>query len=50
MKFKLFCDSCKSECDIIHEMDSYQYSIDVCPFCGHDVDEDNMEELEEYGD
>jgi hypothetical protein len=28
-------------------MDSHQYELDYCPFCGADMDEDTREEIEE---
>jgi hypothetical protein len=31
-------------------MDSYQYNVSYCPLCGSEVDEDNVEEIEEYDD
>jgi hypothetical protein len=31
-------------------MDSHHYGIDYCPFCGTEMDEDLIEEVEEYDD
>jgi rRNA maturation endonuclease Nob1 len=45
--FKIHCNSCKSELDIHHEMDSHQYDIEFCPFCGEDIDEDEVEFVDE---
>ena len=45
--FRIYCPSCKSECDIFHSMESHQYEIDHCPFCGHEIDEDTREEIED---
>jgi len=28
-------------------MESHQYEIDHCPFCGHEIDEDSREEIED---
>jgi len=50
MKFRLHCTECKSEAYLIHEMDSHHFDIDHCPFCGADMDEDTIEEVEEYDD
>ena len=50
MKIRLHCNDCKSECIVEHEMDSHQYGIDYCPFCGAEMDEDLIEEVEEYDD
>ncbi len=44
--FKIYCSNCKSECDIEHVMDSHHYEITHCPFCGADIDQDQVEELE----
>ena len=45
--FRLFCQNCKSECEVYHNMDSHQYELDYCPFCGAEIDEDNREEIHE---
>jgi uncharacterized Zn finger protein len=50
MRVKIYCDSCKSQSDVVHEMDSYQYNVEYCPLCGAEVDEDNIEELEDFDD
>ena len=49
--FKIHCQECKSECEVEHEMDSHHYLILHCPFCGAELDNDQIEELEyEDGD
>ena len=49
--FKCYCQECKSECEVEHEMDVHHYPVCHCPFCGCEVDEDQIEELEyEDGD
>ena len=49
--FKCYCQACKSECEVEHEMDAHHYPVCHCPFCGAEVDEDQIEELEyEDGD
>ena len=45
--FRLFCQNCKSECEVYHNMDSQQYELDYCPFCGAGIDEDTREEIHE---
>ena len=45
--FKIQCNHCKSECDIHHEMDGDPYNIQYCPFCGEDIDEDEVEFIDE---
>jgi hypothetical protein len=44
--YKIYCSNCKSECDVEHEMDSHHYEICNCPFCGCEIDQDQVEELE----
>ena len=49
--FKIYCQECKSECEIGHEMDSHHYPIQHCPFCGADLNYDwDDDEEEEYDD
>lgn len=49
--FKCYCQECKSECEIEHEMDAHHYPVCHCPFCGCEIDSDQIEELEyEDGD
>mgnify|MGYP001140066847 CR=1 FL=1 len=43
MRVKIYCDSCKSQSDVVHEMDSYQYNVSYCPLCGSEVDEDEID-------
>lgn len=43
--YRLYCQSCKSECEVYHHMDSHQYELDYCPFCGAEIDEDTREEI-----
>ena len=48
--YKVYCPNCKSECEIGHEM-TESYQLLHCPFCGSDIDNDVIEELEyEDGD
>ena len=49
--YRIYCQECKSECEIEHEMDDHHYPIQHCPFCGAELDGDTIEELEyEDGD
>jgi len=50
LKIRLHCTDCKSECEVKHDMDSHQYGIDHCPFCGAEMDEDLLEEVEDHDD
>ena len=45
--FRIHCSACKSECEVQHEMDSHQYEIEFCPFCGEEITEDEVELLDE---
>ena len=48
--YKVYSPNCKSECEIGHEM-TESYQLLHCPFCGSDIDNDVIEELEyEDGD
>jgi len=50
LKIRIHCTDCQSQCMVVHEMDSHQYGIDHCPFCGADMDLDLLEELEDDDD
>tara|TARA_B100001996_G_scaffold344188_1_gene299795 strand:- start:52 stop:213 length:162 start_codon:yes stop_codon:yes gene_type:complete len=45
--YRVHCNACKSESEVHHEMDSHQYDIDFCPFCGEEVSELEVELLDE---
>ncbi len=40
----IYCDSCDAEFKINHNMDDEYYEIKYCPFCGEELDEDNVDE------
>lgn len=44
---KLFCTECHSECEIYSEMDEHHYVIQHCPYCGADIDDTQIEDVEE---
>ena len=44
---KMYCQECKSECEIEHEMDKHHYPVQHCPFCGAEVTEDEVELIDE---
>ena len=48
--YKIYCQECKSECEIEHEMDDHHYPIQHCPFCGAELDEDELHEIEVIDD
>ena len=45
--FRVHCSACKSESEVRHEMDSHQYEIENCPFCGEFISEDEEELIDE---
>lgn len=45
--FRLHCIECKSECEVHHEMDSHQYDLENCPFCGAEIDNEEVEFIDE---
>ena len=45
--FRIHCNECKSECEVHHEMDSHQYDLENCPFCGAEITEDEVEFIDE---
>ena len=40
----IYCDSCDAEFKINHNMDDEYYQVKYCPFCGEELDEDNVDE------
>ena len=40
----IYCDSCDAEFKINHNLDDEYYDIKYCPFCGEELDEDNVDE------
>ncbi len=40
------CNTCNAEFTIKHDMLEQTYIISFCPFCGEDIDEENVEEHE----
>ena len=40
------CDTCNAEFSIKHDMLEQTYIISFCPFCGEDINEENVEEQE----
>jgi|ETNmetMinimDraft_3_1059899.scaffolds.fasta_scaffold582049_2 uncharacterized Zn finger protein len=47
MRVKIYCPNCKSEAEIEHEMDTNYYLICHCSFCGEEIDEDLIEDLDD---
>ena len=40
----IYCNNCEAEFTIKHNMDDEYYEIKYCPFCGEELDEDNVDE------
>ena len=40
----IYCDSRDAEFKINHNMDDDYYQVKYCPFCGEELDEDNVDE------
>ena len=48
---KLFvCESCEAEFYIKHNMESRLYKIQHCPFCGEELNNEEMEDEIEFDD
>ena len=48
---KLFvCESCEAEFSIKHNMESRLYKIQHCPFCGEELNNEEMEDEIEFDD
>jgi len=43
---EIVCDSCEASFTIEYEMLGHQYKVQVCPFCGEDLDEEMLHEFE----
>ena len=43
MKIVIFCSSCEASCNIKHELEE-PYILGFCPFCGEELDEENIDE------
>ena len=48
--FRIHCSACKSECEVHHEMDSHQYDIEFCPFCGEELELEEEYHIEDFED
>ena len=46
MKIVIFCSSCEASCNIEHELEE-PYILGFCPFCGEELDEENIDEIED---
>jgi len=49
-KLHIECASCNAVFKLEHEMDDSRYEVTVCPFCGEEYNEEDCEELEDFGD
>ena len=44
------CTECQSECEIYSEMEDHYYPVKHCPFCGAELDEHQVEEVDDEDD
>ena len=42
---EILCESCDAVFRIQHNMDEHFYSVNNCPFCGEELNNDNEDEL-----
>ena len=47
---EIVCDSCEASFTIEYEMLGHQYAVKICPFCGAELDEDELHEIEVIDD
>lgn len=46
MRFRIECDNCEAAFDI-HDNWQVSPTPEYCPFCGENIDEDNIEEIDD---
>lgn len=46
----IVCDSCEAEFHFKHDMDTTVYRLEFCPFCGKELNQDLIDELEDDDD
>ena len=44
---EIVCDSCEASFTVEYEMLGHQYVVKVCPFCGAELDEHQVEEVDD---
>lgn len=44
-KVTCFCDSCESNFTVKHDLDPSRYPVITCPFCGSDLEGDEMQDV-----
>ena len=44
---KFNCDNCGAEYSIKHDLPEADYKIRFCPFCGHEKEEDEFNDVED---
>ena len=47
---EIVCDSCEASFTIEYGMLGHQYAVKICPFCGAELDEDELHEIEVIDD
>jgi DNA-directed RNA polymerase subunit RPC12/RpoP len=45
---KYNCDTCDAEFKIKYDLDEAFFYVNFCPFCGHEIDDTDEEEVEDY--
>jgi len=48
MNFRIECDDCQASFKIKSSWEDPNQLIEFCPYCGHHLEEDNIEEVEDY--
>ena len=43
----IVCESCEAEFRIAHSLDENYYKEAYCPFCGEELDEENIDEIDD---
>ena len=46
----IVCESCEAEFSIKHNMENRLYKIEYCPFCGEELNNEEMEDEIEFDD
>tara|TARA_B100000085_G_scaffold236826_1_gene225615 strand:+ start:313 stop:468 length:156 start_codon:yes stop_codon:yes gene_type:complete len=46
MKTVIYCSSCEASCDVEHDLKE-PYILGFCPFCGEELDEEDIDEIED---